>query len=694
MTIGSVQGLLLRARIHEYKPGSSKVTVYIESKESVADYGNNEKADPSNLVEALIPLSWTGINGEFIGGYPTKNNKVLIGKGQGGEWFILSYLPSEGVFQNKNTSDKNSLSLNKLINLKEGRVLLQTEANNYIYIDKNSEVGTRIGGISNNQQINPYLNIISHNFNQEYAFTEASRYINGVIKRDIKPNNTRGISSSMLDSQEYDKTLVTINMDSLSPTSYGTPGTPPRNIPLCENRELTYEFANSFDYSNDQLESEKYLPSNSQKPSSDFKINRYKSRADALTLNLNESNQLIETIKGTCVDVYGNVLDINRNPLLIGKKENLSLKQNADKKETFLKIREQLRKSIAFHFEINTRKSINIPDANSKKDYARERSRFFLDIDKEGQFKLNVPSSSETGNISFLTRYENFSVISNKKNPAISPTEFLKNPDSKDIYADSFATDPKINIKNGDKKLDGLESPIDRLTSKPMLYGTAYHDITKVLEYRNLSIPAGYGANNNAATYDPDLNSIISRDVSYINLYKRPIVSNEITISGESANAGGRSGTLNFDGSLSFNIGANTVDRQSLWLDCAGGMVSTLGRDKNGISHAVRADGDINIFIGGSTLNNDSRFNNSNDIYNGLRSGNLDIRVWSPIGLNIVRITETGVSVLTPGQLNLVSKQDVTIKSLNGDLKLYGQTIYMYAGEQGSRVVLRNGQQI
>jgi len=699
MAVGSIQGLLLRGSIHDYKPGSDKVIVHIEAKDSTADYVVDKKLDSANLVEAFIPLSWAGQGGEFIGGYPGKNTKVILAKGQGGEWFVLSYLPSPGRFLKTNTVNKQSLSGNKFLNLKPGRLLLQTSTNNYIYSDSNKQ-GTLIGGLINYQQINPYLSIISHNFKQQYSFTEASRNINGIIKRDLNPNELRDMDSSMLDSQKYDERLVDIKMDPLSPISYGKKGSPPRNIPLCESREITYEFANSFGFTNDLSESEKYNQDEDKKPSSEYKINRYKSRADALSLNLFESNQLIETIKGTCVDVYGNIVDLNREPLLIGKQEKISLRNNSDKKEAFTKIREQLRKSIAYHFEINTRKSTDTPNIDSSSDYSRDRSRFFIDIDKEGQFKINVPASSEVGNIAFLTRYENYSVISNKKNATVSPTDFLRNPNKKDIYADTFSTTPTINIKSGDKNLDGYQAPIDRLTSKPMIYGTAYHDISKVLEYRNLTAPSEYPTNNDPPEYDADKISSISRDTNYINLYKRPIVAKDITISGDKANAGGRSGTLNFDGSLVFNLGANTIDRQSLWFDCAGGIVSTIGRDKNGISHAMRADGDINLFIGGATINNDSRFNkkstdpNEPDIYNGERSGNLDIRVWSKMGLNIIRVTENGVSVLTPGQIDLVSKQDITIKSINGNLKLYGQSIYMYAGADGSRLVYRNGQGI
>jgi len=128
----------------------------------------------------------------------------------------------------------------------------------------------------------------------------------------------------------------------------------------------------------------------------------------------------MEIVKGTAVDTFGNILDLNREALPIGKTEKLSLSDNPDKTDAFTRIRAQLRKAIGYHFELNARKGkdgasdsalSDIPDPLKYKNYSRERSRFTFDIDKEGQFKLNVPSSSETGNIPLLTRHENFSTL-------------------------------------------------------------------------------------------------------------------------------------------------------------------------------------------------------------------------------------------------------------------------------------------
>src|SRR5690606_30734624 len=184
---------------------------------------------------------------------------------------------------------------------------------------------------------------------------------------------------------------------------------------LVENREVTYEFANSFNFTTDEIEAEQY--DKKQTISLNNIIERRKSRADTLSLSAVYPNHLIEIIKGTVVDIYGNILDINRAILPIGHRDDLTLRTTSDKKsEIFKNIRKQLRKSIAFHFEINTRKDIGIPDVNKNKNdndynFGRDRSKFSIDIDKEGQFKINVPASSEIGNIPLLTRYENYSTL-------------------------------------------------------------------------------------------------------------------------------------------------------------------------------------------------------------------------------------------------------------------------------------------
>ncbi len=386
-------------------------------------------------------------------------------------------------------------------------------------------------------------------------------------------------------------------------------------------------------------------------------------------------NQLIESVKGTVVDVYGNILDLNRNALPIGKINELSLRNNPDKKNAFVNIREQLRKSLAYHFEINARKSVETPDISSTVDYARDRSRFYIDIDKEGQIKLNIPASSEVGNVPLLTRYENFSTLYAAQNNS-NPNEFLRNVDKVDIFNENFATKPLIKLTSGSSELDGYQSPIDRNTQQPIMLGTAYHDILDTISSRIRPNP----------TYPYYDKSLLSKLPNYL----RPVVSKSVIVSGKNANAGGRSGTLNFDGSLALNVGANTVDRQSLWYDFAGGVVGNIGRDKNNISYALSTDGDIIISVGGKTApSNDSRFSNLN---NSLRSGSIDIRVVKNDGqMTIVRIdSDGGVSIATPGRVDIVAGQTIKLKS-KSNLILDAEQIIFYGDSSPGRVVNRTG---
>src|SRR5690606_16539066 len=114
--------------------------------------------------------------------------------------------------------------------------------------------------------------------------------------------------------------------------------------------------------------------------------NRKQSRADTLSLSLFSPNYLMETIKGTVVDIFGNILDLNRSVIPIGSENaTIRLDQNDNKSKAFLRIKELERKSLAYHFEINSRKDltgdngqISLPDISSNEDYARNRSRFFF----------------------------------------------------------------------------------------------------------------------------------------------------------------------------------------------------------------------------------------------------------------------------------------------------------------------------
>lgn len=621
-----------------------------------------------------MPLAWAGPDGEFIGGFPTKGSSVVVKQSQGGQWFIESYIPNRGVF-----TEQNLMSV-----LRPGRAVMQAKGGNRIFVDP--KIGIQTGNSNQYVHIDPDAEIFSHNLSTSMSFTEGTRSVDGLVKRDIKENSNRGIVGSTLFSHIYDESLVTISMDPSTSLAIKTVGDAVRNPPLVEYRELNYEFADSFDVGPDITESSRVADPLSVINKLDN--GRKESRADTLSLGLQFPNHLIETIKGTVIDVFGNVLDLNRNALPIGKLDELSLRKNVDKGDAYNRIRSQFRKSIAYHFELNARKSgkfditkntetaTSIPDVDDIVNYARNRSRFFIDVDKEGQVKINVPQSSESGNIPLLTRYENYSNLLAKNDGTTDPNALVKNINRQDIFLDNFAGKANIKLKSSDSVLDGYEAPIDRITGKPIMMGTAFHDI---LQACNAFLP-------NA----PTLHMYEDNPLTSLDPYEK-IVEDTITVSGKDANAGGRSGMFNLEGFAIVNVGANTSDRQSLWADFAGGIVTQIGRDKRGISHAMNLDGDMIIQIGGPGIGNtfDSRFADQNDA---ARIGALDIRIIDGIRpMTIIRIDKEGIRMSTEGVLQLTGQQGIVL-STQGELQLNGERVGFFTNTAGlKRLVERNG---
>lgn len=634
-------------------------------------------AGPINEYNVSCPAAWAGPEGEFLGGCPRVGSSVIVSQGQGGEWFIVNFVPSDNVFSSSFISNDST----RMSSLRPGRILLQTKTGNKLFVDPN--IGTHIGDDDKFLHIDSGRSIISNNFNSNFSFTESSRSLKQIIKRDLAANLTRDVLGATLESQGYDDSLFSVGLDPSVATSSRTIGNIVRNPPLVENREIVYEFANSFAIANDAVESD--LTKQGSTEAFEPSVSRRNMRSDAFSLSLEHPNHLMETIKGTAVDAFGNILDINRSILPIGKIESLSLQKSRD---AFDKIKAQHRKAIAYHFEINVKKGSADttiqppPDITDTANYARARSRLLLDIDKEGQFKLNIPASSEIGNIPLLTRYENYSVIEGKRNPKeTNPNEFVRNTENKEIFLENFAGKPSVKLSASDDTLDGHAAPIDVNTDKPIELGTAFHDITQTCVTFTENSPffqqSPIGSDIVPYYSDHHLNK-----GDFVPFPK--IVSDTIIVSGPDANAGGRSGTISLDGFVSLNIGANTIDRQSMWIDTAGGIVANIGRDKQGISYAANLDGDMLIQVGGEGIGNsfDTRFATEND---GVKFGNVQIHVITSNGVAIFRINEKGIDLSSPGAVTISCQQDLLLKS-NSNIIMDAPNI-MTHGESSKRMI-------
>lgn len=634
-------GLLRRGTIVGFDP--SKGTIKVKLNNAPAVKGNNPQP-----VEIPAPYSLFYNNGLFVGTAPQLNSPIVVSQGSGGQYYFVSFLAE---------------NLSFVPDLTVGELLIRGNDDTKITLDLKNNIS--IGADDNKIHINTSSNLISTNFYNENHFTQATRSVDGLVKRDLKLN-TNFAQESKLESDTYDSKLYTIGLDPSVTTNVVAAGSS-KNPPFTERREMVYEFqyaANVTDEFNEAL-----LYGDAPPPQNTFTFpNRRTSRSDTLSLTLAAPNYLMEIVKGTVVDIFGNILDLNRNPLPIGQGQNtIRADKTSDKVSAYLSIREIERRSLAYHFEINARKDlsgqngqITLPDINSNADYSKNRGRFFVDIDKEGQLKVNVPASSEVGNIPLLTRYENYSTFGPEDNG--NPNKLIFRSDNLDIFQDSFAA-PKatpvttgfiyakergsIQIKDGNAE----GSPLDRITQAHIKHGTVYHDIMQTCYVHQ---------NKDFINYQAGTSEHITVDINSIPLLTN-IVSDTIKVSGTDANAGGRSGSINFDGSLELNIGANTVDRQSLWVDTAGSLVANFGRDLQNKSAAVSLNGDVFIQVGGFGVVGDSRFVKQN---NGSIGAVLDLRVMTDGGyVHMIRCDKNGVTIMTPGNMAIHAKGNMKLSS-------------------------------
>lgn len=618
-----------------------------------------------------VPFAFYSVSGIFVGGYPQIGTPVVIGQGESTNWYFVSFLVN------------NTPTLPDFV---PGEFLIHSDDHTRITINDQEEIN--IGGDITSLYFNTtptlFNNKLQSSFSNSFSFTESARLSNGIVKREVlQPYSI--FDYQKLTSDDYDTHLTPIGLDPTTTSVIYSQNTN-KNPPFVEKRELVYEFAYSSKVQDDITEALNYS-SNQQQPApiTPFTLpNRRYSKADTLSLSLVSPNYLMETTKGTVVDIFGNVLDINRNPILGYGQENqtLTLSTTSNVATAFDAIKAAERKSIAFHFELNARKNLSatttgtattsstpttqyqLPNLFSSADYSRQRSRMFLDIDKEGQFNINVPASSETGNIPLLVRYENYSTFGTEDNN--NPNKLIFRPDYLDIFCDSFSTQD-ITINDA----TGVCTPIDRLTNTNIMLGTPFHSIlnsgyafssTNTQPTLNYQYP--YVGATGASTTVIDITALPTLD---------NVVSDTITTAGNNANAGGRSGTANFDGMLSVSVGANTIDRQSLWLDTAGGVVANVGRDMNGISGVVSLDGDLMVQIGGFGITTDSRFTTQNNAY---RGGTLDIRVLNDgLFATMIRIDKNGISIMCPNKIAITGR-DVVLQA-NSNLFLGGDNVYI-----------------
>lgn len=650
-------GLLKRGTIVGYNSINDTIQVNLNTAPAV-------KGQRPITIDVPAPHTMFYNNGMFMGTLPVYGTPIVVGQGSGNQYYFVSLLA-------ENLPVLPDLSLGELLIQSNDETKITLNTDNDIYLGSDS---TSLH-INTGNKNTPKTNLITLTFQNENHFTQAYREVGGLVKRDLRFNPNYD-QDSKLEDDLYDSIYRIVGLDPTATANDIITGST-KNPPLVEHRELVYEFQYLSQVSDDLTEALRY--GTSTQPATNYTYpNRRTSRADTLSLSLVQPNYLMEMVQGTVVDIFGNQLDLNRTPIPVGQDQNtLRTQQGPDKQQAYLNIRALQRKTLAHHFEINARKNLSGAstlsslDINSNADNSRVRSRFIFDVDKEGQFKLNVPASSETGNIPLLVRYENYSTFGPDDNG--NPNKLVYRDDNLDIFLDSFAAPQATPTNDGfsyatDRGSIAIMSgnangaPIDRITGDHIKHGTAFHDVTNTCYVHQ---------NTNVLNYPTGAWTTPTVDLSSIPPLTN-VVTSTINISGSNANAGGRSGSLNFDGSLDLSIGANTIDRQSLWADLAGGAVVNIGRDIKNMSLALSMNGDTYIQIGGIGVTGDTRFAKQ---FNGAYGAVFDMRVVTPGGYaHWFRCDANGVTCMTPGNFAVHAGGNLSM-SADGNMNFDAETV-------------------
>lgn len=174
-----------------------------------------------------------------------------------------------------------------------------------------------------------------------------------------------------------------------SPTRLQSVGSSLRNPEISEYKHIINEFSTDSMFTGFEDE-----------------VNRLKgtlslySQSDAYSRNREPGNilhmaehELIEIVGGNLVDIHGNVLDLNYKELSYGGADNKVPTNQAEL--NYDKAKKISRRGVGYHFQLST----NV----KKSDPSSYETNFAFDLDKEGVFKLNVPKSTNTGNIPFAS---------------------------------------------------------------------------------------------------------------------------------------------------------------------------------------------------------------------------------------------------------------------------------------------------
>ena len=695
-SLGTIITALRPGRIRRPRSNNGVSTCFVEFLDRAPGEAQVEIDSPQPMA-----VSGTGI---FVD--PPDGSLVLVGRGLMNRMHVVCYLNDQildSSTRGPSFSDSISTSYFPRPEALPGEVVIKGGATTYSKYALDGEILHRFGKTSN-ISLSPSDTIGAY---ADGAYTSyASGYsVSGVVRREPVPQLSLRSDDRLAD-PGFDDFLSQIGRDpSLGIVKLTEQGSGRRNPPFVEQRSVVYEFSRDFAVTNPAKEKDLYEGTQLSASFSDIKTERQGSRTDAFGLGPLQYNLLSETLVGTAVDVYGNILDLNRNVIPAQQF------QSDDEKKRIEAQYRTLRRSLKLHVELNSRKesesvgkdSIVGPFTGSPETIS-DHSRWSVDVDGEGQTKINIPASSPTGNIPVHARYISSSYLVETSDD-VSPTDYTVRNSGSTANDKNQETEigPKRDILHLNYSSVSRESglPIEGSYAPESLNirrGTSgQRDFRWAMPYHDpgfgdiLTLPTTIGV---SSKWYIDGYAARSPRVNYRDIFGSDVLSaTSLSNTGSGANAGGRSLNINADGSLELSVGLDQADGKSIVLDTAGSLIGRLGKDKLNNSVMLAGDGNATLVLGASSKASDE---------SKTQASNLKIFVHSDTGPASIEVINGNIYIRSAPEKNIVfeAAKNVIINAgdtvlINGErMGLFGK--YSADGKivQRKRVVERDGKKI
>ena len=278
-----------------------------------------------------IPHPYAGKGGQGVFVAPSEGNIILLNRASHERYVPVSVLPHRAFYSDDITGiDETSIDDIAFPDLEVGDVALQGFTGATVFLASDGDLtlqnefgeGVIFGGDTDELYRSTIYTASPKNYTIGSGFIKSS----GVVRRDARLNDQDEDYTNFLTDPTSEQVLETIGWDpskAISIINKSINDTSDqklfRNPPFIESKEIIYEFDRDFVVGNKDEEIK--LIDQGEIPIR-ISDDRREKRFNSFSLTAQEPNELMEIIKGTAVDIFGNLLDLNRQISTIFKKLN------------------------------------------------------------------------------------------------------------------------------------------------------------------------------------------------------------------------------------------------------------------------------------------------------------------------------------------------------------------------------------